>query len=413
MNINVRRHVYLSVGFIILLLTGLIYAWSIFIVPLENDFGWDRTQTSIIFTITMAAFCLGSVANGFLIGKIGPRITLIGAAILFFFGFFLASRTTELWQIFISYGVFVGAGVGIVYNTMISTIGKWFPDKKGFASGVSLMGFGLGGFILGSVASSLISIGGWRTVFVVFAIAFPVAVLISSFIIRAPKEIETDNLPAPKAAANSEDKTQATALKNSETIEKTTGNMLKTPVFWVYFVWTILLSAAGLVVIGHAATIAEGFASLPLSIPFTVGLVTIFNGVARVCFGVLFDKLGLSKCLYAVAGVGVLAAVGMLLSIVAGSPILLILSFVLTGMFYGGTPTTNTTFVMSQFGQKHFAANFSVMNLCLLIAPTLGTYMAGALWTSTGTYLSATAVMAGYTVVAMLLSFVINRMIRK
>lgn len=424
MTINTRRNLFLSVGFVLLLLTGLIYAWSIFIVPLENEFGWDRAETSTIFSITMASFCLGSMINGFVIGKTSPRFTLCAAAILFFIGFFFASRTDSLWQIFLSYGVFVGLGVGIVYNTIISTIAKWFPDKKGFASGVSLMGFGLGGFILGTIASKILEVSDWRIVFVVFAIAFPVLVLGSSLLIRNPKEIEKDNLPLPKLNANnnpsdknqsdkSDEKSESPKVFNNEVKDVNTVGMLKTPVFWIFFLWSLSLTAAGLIVIGHAATIAEGFKNLPLSIPATVGLVTIFNGLARVCFGMFFDRFGLSKCIYAVAGVGLIASLSMMAAITTESIAILILAFILTGAFYGGTPTTNSTFVMAQFGQKNFAANFSVVNLNLLIAPTLGTYVAGVLWTSTGTYLTSTMAMIGYASLAIVLSIIINRLTKR
>lgn len=408
MNINTRRNLFLSVGFVLLLLTGLIYAWSIFIVPLESEFGWDRAETSTIFSITMASFCLGGMINGFVIVRTSPKLMLCIAAVLFFTGFFFASRTDSLWQIFISYGVFVGFGVGIVYNTIISTISKWFPDRKGFASGVSLMGFGLGGFVLGTVASGLLEMGGWRTVFFAFAIAFPVLVLVSSFIIRNPKESDMDMLPkksGSKIGQKSEDAV--------EPVDTNTAGMLKTPVFWIFFIWSLALTAAGLIVIGHAATIAGEFNGLPVSIPFAVGMVTIFNGIARVCFGMLFDRVGLRKCIFAVAAVALLASLCMVGAIVSGSVLLLLMAFIFTGAFYGGTPTTNSTFVMARFGQKHFAANFSVVNLNLLIAPTLGTYIAGALWTSTGTYLTSAGVMVGYTGFAILLSFVISRLINK
>ena len=425
MNINSRRFLYLTVGFVLLLLTGLIYAWSIFIVPLENEFGWVRKDTSTIFTITMASFCIGGMVNGFIIGRTSPRFTLCIAAILFFVGFFFASRTETLWQIFLSYGVFIGFGVGLVYNTIISTITKWFPDRKGFASGVSLMGFGLGGFILGTVASMILEVSDWRLVFIVFAIAFPILVLASSFIIRIPQTIEIDNLPKPKAAktasAGSDETKVLTGSDEAKTKEITakpakdinTVGMLKTPVFWLFFLWTLLLSAAGLMVIGHASPISEAFISSPRLIGFAVGLVTICNGVARVIYGMMFDRFGIVKSIYAVALNAVIASITMVCAIGTGSLALMIIGFILTGGFYGGAPTTNSTFVMAQFGQKNFAANFSVVNLNLLIAPILGTYIAAALYDSTGTYLKASGVMVGYAAVATLLSFIINRLVRK
>jgi OFA family oxalate/formate antiporter-like MFS transporter len=405
MNILTRRIVFLVVGFVLLLLTGLIYAWSIFIVPLESEFGWVRAETSTIFTITMMAFCLGGMINGIIIGRTSPRFTLWVAMILFFVGFFFASRTEVLWQIFISYGVLVGFGVGLVYNTVISTITKWFPDKKGFASGVSLMGFGLGAFILGTIASKILEVSDWRIVFIAFAIAFPVLVFISSLIIRNPKENERDSLPKPKARLSS--------ASPKEVKDITPIGMLKTPVFWIFLIWSLVLSAAGLIIIGHASPIAEGFTALPISIPMAVGTITICNGIARVFYGMLFDRFGVGRAIYAVALNGVVASVLMAAAVNTGSEALVILGFVLTGTFYGGTPTTNSTFVMSQYGQKNFAVNFSVVNLQLLLAPIIGSNIAASLFDSVGSYIPATYFMVGYTALALVLSFIISLLIKQ
>ena len=417
MEIKTKRIIYLCVGFVLLLLTGLIYAWSIFIVPLENEFGWVRAETAIIFTITMGGFCLGGMINGFIIGKTSPRLTLCMAAVLFFVGFFFASRTESLWQIFISYGVFVGLGVGFVYNTIISTIAKWFPDRRGFSSGICMMGFGLGGFILGAIASRMLEVTDWRIVFIAFAIAFPILVLVSSFIIRSPRQNETEILPKPipkkiKTSGVDSDSPE-TVSTPKEVKDVNTLGMLKTPVFWIFFIWSTLMTGAGLIVIGHASPIAGSFFQSTFVISIAVGIVTIFNGIARVFYGMLFDRFGVTKAIYTITINGIVASLLMIGAVLTNSAALLVPAFILTGAFYGGTPITNSTFVMSQYGQKNFAANFSVVNLCLLIAPTLGTYVAAVLYDSASSYLPGTGVMIGYAGASILLAFIISRLIKR
>lgn len=138
------RWLYLLLSVVLLLCLGLIYAWSIFRVPLESEFGWSKAETSITFSISMMMFCLGGVVSGVLTERRGVRTTLILCAVLLAAGFMSASGVHSLWGIYAAYGGLAGLGAGLGYNAVISTIVKWFPDRQGFVSGMSLMGFGFG-----------------------------------------------------------------------------------------------------------------------------------------------------------------------------------------------------------------------------------------------------------------------------
>ena len=145
------RWLYLALGVGLLLCLGLIYAWSVFRAPLEAEFGWSKAQTSVTFSISMMMFCLGGLASGMLTGRKGPRFTLTACALFLLAGFAMASRIHTLPGIYVSYGGFCGFGVGLGYNATISTIMRWFPDKQGLVSGITLMGFGFGGMLLGTL----------------------------------------------------------------------------------------------------------------------------------------------------------------------------------------------------------------------------------------------------------------------
>ena len=95
-----------------------------------------------------------------------------------------ASRINSLPGIYLSYGVFCGFGVGLGYNTAISLTVRWFPDKQGLVSGVTLMGFGFGGMLLGTLGAQMITTLGWRPTFLIFAVVFAVIVLICAFLMR-------------------------------------------------------------------------------------------------------------------------------------------------------------------------------------------------------------------------------------
>ena len=201
------------------------------------------------------------------------------SGLLLLIGFFGVSRlnpensASSLTMLYVCYGVLGGTGVGFSYNSVISTMNKWFPDKPGLASGIMMMGFGLGALILGSVATSLVASKGVFTTFMILGIIIFVVLVVGSLFIKNPE--------APKGEGGA-----APALEGM-----TTGEMLKTSSFWIFIIWCIIANSAGLMVINSAASIAIAFGA-----PAIVGMVvSVFNGAGRVIIGGVFDKLGKKK----------------------------------------------------------------------------------------------------------------------
>lgn len=151
------RAAILAAGCIMFLFTGTIYAWSILSSPFPVEFGWTSAQLGLNFTIVMSCFCIGGLAGSFVTRRLSARVTVLIGAVMCFLGYFLCSRITaqSLWLLYISYGGLIGLGVGFSYNAVLGTVVGWFPDKKGFASGVLLMGFGCSTLIMGNLADRL------------------------------------------------------------------------------------------------------------------------------------------------------------------------------------------------------------------------------------------------------------------
>ena len=136
---------------------GTLYAWSVFVAPLEKQFGWKRADTSMVFTIAVVVFALTFVVAGRIQDKFGPLYCSLAGGILVSLGFFLCSYTTSLNYLFICFGVIGGLGNGFGYSTPIPVMAKWFPDKRGLASGMVVMGFGLGAFFYNQIVTRLAS----------------------------------------------------------------------------------------------------------------------------------------------------------------------------------------------------------------------------------------------------------------
>ena len=159
---QLNRWVYAIVGIIVLLLVGMVYAWSVMSKSIAVAFPeWTMGQLSLTFTITMAMFCVGCLLAGILAKKVKSRIYIILAAVLLLCGFLLTSVTTSLPMLYLGFGVLCGMGAGFSYNAVMSTMSAWFPDKQGLISGILLMGFGLSSFIIGKIFCSCHAIG-WQ-----------------------------------------------------------------------------------------------------------------------------------------------------------------------------------------------------------------------------------------------------------
>lgn len=390
---NLNRWVYAAVGVVVLVFAGLIYAWSVLSVPIAAEFTeWTKTQLSLTFTIAMICFCLGGLAGGLLAGKVSVKINVWVSSVLLLIGFMVAAKAQTLMMLYLGFGVLGGFASGLAYNAVLSTMSKWFPDKQGLISGILLMGFGLGSFLIGKVYTALTpaDIGGWRVSFMVFAVILFVVLFAGAFFFEKP--------PADykvSGAARAEKKGHAV-----EGIDVPAAVMLKRPSFWLYFAWAVLLSAAGLALIAQAsgvvAEVAPGIAAGTAAT--IVGLISIFNGIGRVIFGGMFDKAGHRRTMMLINGCFAVSVLVVILGLTLKSLPVLVISFACFGMSYGGITPTNSAFVSAFYGSTYYPVNFSMINLNL-IAASFGGTLAGALYDASGSYLSTFLVMIAAVVI--------------
>src|SRR5438045_8521977 len=136
---------------------GAVYAWSVFRVPLSKQFGWSISQVTLTFTISIFALGFAAFFGGLWMNRVGPRTVALTAGTFYGLGVFLASfSANKLWWLYLSYGVIGGIGLGFGYIVPVAVLVKWFPDRRGFITGVAVSGFGAGALITAPVAGSLI-----------------------------------------------------------------------------------------------------------------------------------------------------------------------------------------------------------------------------------------------------------------
>jgi MFS transporter, OFA family, oxalate/formate antiporter len=275
---------------------------------------------------------------------------------------------------------------------------RWFPEKPGVISGFLLTGFGLGGMLLGSAANMLIGAIGWRQTFLLLGIAFGVVVFIGSRLLVLPPS----DYVFPKAAVRA---------KGADIVgmEIDSSAMLKRSTFWKYLVWSILSTAMGLALIGHAAPFAKDLNVEAGLVAFSVGLISICNGLGRVSLGAICDRIGLKKTMTIINTTYITAIVVLIGAPVSKNTNLLLLGFMITGLSYGGVPTMNTVFANTFYGKKYFPQNLGIVNTSLIGAAFLGPYVAGTLRMASGSYVSTFYAMAILGIIAFVANFLIKR----
>ncbi|MDL2234707.1 MFS transporter [Christensenellaceae bacterium OttesenSCG-928-L17] len=398
---NKKRILQLFIGAAMLLFLGLIYGWSVFVAPLEAEFGWQRAETSLVFTFSMVFFCLGGFASGLLQKKFHYRTVLRVCAAFLLAGFLLSSRINSLTGIYFSYGVLCGTGVGLGYNCILNTAAKWYPEKPGFSSGMLLLGFGTGALLLSTGATALISLLGWRTTFLIFSILFACVILLGAQLLRVPSAEETEALRALTAPAQ--------AANIADTPQIAPKDALRLPSFWILFFWAALLSLIGLAVIGQSIPIAMETGLLVAAATTVSGMISVCNGLSRLITGGIFDKIGPQKTMYLIVLEYVIATPLLYFALRTGNAVLLVIGFVFLGLGYGGTPTLMSATVNRRYGNQHYAINYGIINFNLAVSALIGPSIASSIQQTTGSYANAFPVLFAICIPAFLLLLVLKK----
>jgi len=388
MSITRNRYAILACGTIVLMVLGLIYAWSIFVAPLEGEFGWSRSQTSLTFSISMVAWSFGMLANGWLAWRLGLRARFAIGIALIAAGFALTSLASALPQLYICYGLLCGFGTGLCYNLWTAATFAHFPDRAGFASGVLLMGFGLGSLILGSAAAALIHSGlGWRGAFVVLAIIVVIVALAATPFLHRPDESMQRHY----------------AKRANNGLELSGSQMVREPSFWVFVVWRVLVMGAAAAIIAQAAPLMADIGASTVFTTMAVGVLSVGNGCGRPIIGIVYDRIGRDRTMVLLPACGIVIGIALAAAYMIGSISGLAIALFLEGVLYGGYSTINTSFVRTTYGQRSVAMNIGISSLTLMPFNFLFPLILGSLFVVTGGYgvgLIALPILAAISLVA-------------
>lgn len=368
-----------AAAIVIQLCLGSIYAWSVFVEPLRADFAWTRPALAATFSIVLVAYAVGMVVGGRWQDTAGPRLVATVGGVLLGSAYVLASFSQSLVWLYVTYGALGGLGVGLGYACPVAACIKWFPDRRGLATGLAVAGFGAGSLIFAPTATQLIAMVGWRTTFLVLGVLFFVIVVTAARFLTNPPADWRPPLGATYAGGRPAATLNARGLDWKEVV--------RTRTFWILWAVFCLGTAVGLMVIGHMAVfLQEDVGVAPNAAALAVGVLAVLNGGGRVAWGVVADRIGRLVALRAM--LVILGSAALALAF-AEAWTALLLAAGLMGLAFGGLLMTFPTLTADYFGTAHVGTHYGILFTAYGAAGIAGPLYGATVFEATGGYTQA------------------------
>jgi OFA family oxalate/formate antiporter-like MFS transporter len=403
-------------GLIIMLCLGAIYAYSIISVPLKAYYtnspdkgGLGLTVSALDmqlpFIVFLALFAITMPLIGKYIEKHGPRKVGMVGGVLVGAGWFLASFASSPVMLDILYGIIGGIGVGIAYNCPIVVSGRWFPDRRGLAVGLTVLGFGFSAALIGPIADYLNGQYGILTTMKIFGIAFLIIIVALSTLLKFPPagwKPAGWTPPAPKPGA-------------AISCDFYRAQMLKSPSCWGLWLCYIIGATAGLMAIGISKPAglevtgklgmdpaAASVLMTSLVIPFAIA-----NGFGRPIFGSLVDKMGARNTAFLSFVLIFIASIMMAGYLGVPSVAMYTIAFILLWGCLGGWLAIAPSCTGAYFGMKDYACNYGFIFTAYGLGAIIGNVMSSRIKDITGTYTGAFPIVAVMAIVGIIIAFVL------
>ncbi|HZS85621.1 MAG TPA: oxalate/formate MFS antiporter [Stellaceae bacterium] len=380
------------------------YVWTLFIAPLKAQLGADlaKLQWTFSLLIILQTFC--SPFQAYLVDRFGPRLLISAGAVLSGGSWVLSTHPGGVASLYVTYGVLGGFGTGIVYVGIIGHMVRWFPDRRGLATGLAAAGYGAGAIITTFPISGMLQTSGYAETLLVFGLIQGAIGLLVAQWLRIPGE--------SAAAATRSTAAEARQSRRSYTWQE----MLNSPLFWLLFVMMSMMSTSGLMVTSQVGPFAKdfgvsdalvlGMAALPLSL--TLSRAT--NGLTRPFFGWVSDHIGRENTMCLAFALE--AAAILVLFAVRSNPALFV---VLTGLVFFGWGEIFSLFpstLTDLFGPRNATTNYGFLYIAQGVGSILGGPAAASLRAMTGSWTMVFVLVALLDIITALLAVAVLKPLR-
>ncbi|GAB4202810.1 MAG: OFA family MFS transporter [Roseiflexaceae bacterium] len=390
-----NRWVIAVAGIVMQIALGAVYAWSVFRKPLESSFGWSTSEVTWAFSITILTLGFAAFFGGLWMARAGPRVVGVTGGVLYGLGVFLASFSADrLWWLYLSYGLLGGIGIGLGYIVPVATLVKWFPDRRGFITGLAVAGFGAGALVTAPVATGLIGSVGVLSTFAYLGVAYLLLTVAAALFMRNP--------PADyRPPGWNPSPVEARAATNF-----TLGGALHTWQWYALWALLFLNVTAGISIISQAAPMAQEITGIDAALAATfAGLLGIPNGLGRFLWSWLSDLAGRRWVFLAMFLAQ--AAVFLLLPRVATFALFAALTVVVL-LCYGGGFGTMPAFAADYFGPRNVGSIYGLMLTAWGVGGVLGPLLIARIRESSGSYGTALLIIGGIMLASALVPLVVR-----
>lgn len=361
---------------------------GLFIAPLLKQFGWGRTQVSMLFAVLALASGVSSPLAGRLLERVEARTVIVTGAILSGVGLVAASRADSFAPMLAAYATL---GLGLGFSTFVPTalvISNWFGERRGIALGIVMGGQSLGGMVMAPLVSYAIAHEGWRVGELV--LAAPMFVVVTPLVLalvrsRPPEDSAEDLAKAPANAATtpatSHGRNLFTDVPGLEVAEA-----LRTRSFWMIVLAQFLFPLAGVGAFVHMVAYLSGIGYGDAAAALSLSLVLLFATIGQPLMGVVADRIGGRRALALAFG---LLALSQVLLLAAGQTAMLGMFVLVFGLIVAGPIVLSPLVVAESLGVKRYGSLMGLVGFPFTLGLAIGPLVAGAIYDLTASYARA------------------------
>lgn len=399
MQIESKRWMYLIVGTIINIIIGQTYAWSVFVNPLANQFGWTVAEVSVAFAIFHSISCIPIIIAGKMQDFVAPKYIILFGSIVYGVGMLAVGYVQNLTQLYLTYGVMGGISMGTIYSGIVPNLVRFFPDHRGLVSGTLAAGVGCAAFLWAPVAAIMIERYEVLPTFKMLGILYLVLLCALSLIIQtAPADFQ------PKGWKPSKVQQKSMVIP-----DKDWRGMLLDPLYYCLAAIIAIGGISGLMIVAHASPILQSVGLYSaVAAGSWVGVLALCNSGGRVGWGVISDRIGRMPSF-----IIIYIILGLAMFWLASTSYAVVVPILIVGMCFGGFMGMLASLTADAFGTKFLAVNFGVMFLPFGIGAFIGPRLAGVIKASSGNYSKAFLIASILTFVAIGLAIVASMLLKR
>jgi MFS transporter, OFA family, oxalate/formate antiporter len=383
----------LALGVVCLVtIANLQYGWTLFINPIDEKYHWGRAALQVTFTILIVTETWVAPIAGYLIDRFGPRLIVCASGALVAIAWIIKSFADALILFYLA-AVIAGLGAGPIFAATVGNALKWFPDRRGLATGLTAAGFGAGAALTVVPLAAVIQSSGYEAAYLWFGLGQGIVVMVVALLLRAPQHADVVTPSSPRVPQSKYDYAPADVLKSLP--------------FWLMYAMFVMVGTSGLMVTAQLAPVAADFAidNVPVSmlgltmpaLSFALSVGLVLNGLSRPFFGWVSDQIGREHTMFIaflLEGLGIYALIQF-----ANNPILFVLFsglvFFAWGEIFALFPATCTDIYGRKFATANYGMLYTAKGVAALLVP-----LANVLASATGSWTAVFAVASALNIIA-------------